>query len=86
MSGGAPKYVWGDIDLPSQVDTPGGGHLVVRVFRNENLAGATCRVQLTLAGIDCRHTKAPPEKALNRVGPLVYSHSPNKQRKRTESR
>lgn len=35
----APKYVWEDIDLPSQVDTPGGGHLVVRVFRNENLAG-----------------------------------------------
>lgn len=35
----APKYVWEDIDLPSQVDTPGGGHLVVRVYRNENLAG-----------------------------------------------
>ena len=35
----APKYVWEDIDLPSQVDTPGGGFMVVRVFRNENLAG-----------------------------------------------
>lgn len=35
----APKYVWEDIDLPSQVDTPGGGFVVVRVFRNENLAG-----------------------------------------------
>lgn len=35
----APKYVWEDIDLPSQVDTPGGGHLVVRVYQNENLAG-----------------------------------------------
>lgn len=35
----APKYVWEDIDLPSQVDTPGGGFVVVRVFRNDNLAG-----------------------------------------------
>ena len=35
----APRYVWEDIDLPSQVDTPGGGFMVVRVFRNENLAG-----------------------------------------------
>lgn len=35
----APKYVWEDIDLPSQVDTPGGGFMVVRVFRNENPAG-----------------------------------------------
>lgn len=35
----APKYVWEDIDLPSQVNTPGGGFVVVRVFRNENLAG-----------------------------------------------
>lgn len=25
----APKYVWEDIDLPSQVDTPGGGFMVV---------------------------------------------------------
>lgn len=35
----APKYVWEDLDLSSQVDTPGGGFMVVRVFRNENLAG-----------------------------------------------
>lgn len=35
----APKYVWEDIDLPSAVDTPGGGFMVVRVYRNENLAG-----------------------------------------------
>lgn len=35
----APRYMWEDINLPSQVDTPGGGFVVVRVFRNENLAG-----------------------------------------------
>lgn len=35
----APQYVWEDIDLPSQVDTPGGGFMVVRVSRNENLSG-----------------------------------------------
>lgn len=51
----APRYVWEDIDLPSQVDTPGGGFMAVRVFRNENLAGVDA--ELFVSGV-VRYLKA----------------------------